>query len=29
MKETFAPVNEGDLTEKQKKSALESLMFLK
>jgi hypothetical protein len=29
MKETFAPVNEGDLTEKQKKSDLESLMFLK
>jgi hypothetical protein len=29
MKETFAPVNEGDLTAKQKKSALESLMFLK
>jgi hypothetical protein len=28
MKETFAPVNEGDLTAKQKKSALESLMFL-
>jgi hypothetical protein len=29
MKETFAPVNEGGLTAKQKKSALESLMFLK
>jgi hypothetical protein len=29
MKETFAPVNEGDLTARQKKSALESLMFLK
>jgi hypothetical protein len=29
MKETFAPVNEGDLTAKQKKRALESLVFLK
>jgi hypothetical protein len=29
MKETFAQVNEGDLTARQKKSALESLMFLK
>jgi hypothetical protein len=29
MKETFAPVNEGDLTARQKKSALESLVFLK
>jgi hypothetical protein len=29
MKETFAPVNEGDLTAKRKKIALESLMFLK
>jgi predicted transcriptional regulator len=29
MKETFAPVNEGDLTARQKKSALEYLMFLK
>jgi hypothetical protein len=29
MKETFASVNEADLTSRQNKSALESLMFLK
>jgi hypothetical protein len=29
MKDTFPPVNKGDLATKQKKSALESFMFLK
>jgi predicted transcriptional regulator len=29
LKDTFAPVHEGDLTTSQKKSDLESLVFLK